>query len=620
VTDGAGGFVRDLVSDDFELLVDGRPEPIQAFTLVDIPRETAAGYTERTERGVATNVAADNGAIYVMLLDDLHVASENSAWLRNVARQFITDQLASNDLMAVTSVAGGAAKTHVFTSNKDVLLAAVDAFTGQKGVLDSGTNMYATAAAGTPNLGFGPTAELPSAASLDRMTGSEQEQRGRSAFATLRAIAESLSSVRGRRKAVLFLSEGIPDSLTLEGPAQSQYAQAVQDAIAAANRGNVSIYGIDPRGLQGLAEARLSAVASQHQTHLLLAEQTGGLAVLRTDNFSDAFDRLAEENRAYYLLGFQPPASREGHEHRLEVRVRRSGTSVKARPSYSQPRGRQDREDAPDERINTAMNGPSAVPGLPLRLFATPFRDDDVASVLLGIELQGRSFVSTPRGRVALTYVAVDEAGRVQLSRRQTLTLSLSPEDRQRADAGGLRTLQRVSLEAGTYQVRVVALDLVGGGLGSVVANLEVPDFSAPLSMSGILLGAPDGFEGVSAGVDDASQQAVPAGPVSQREFEASGELTAYAELYRANFSGPVEITTRVTSAELGAVYYEGFETWRPQAGEDSYPLISHVPLATIPPGSHLFSIEARSLSSGEVVASRRLRFDVVPAAAPLEP
>ena len=37
VTDERGNFVADLTKDDFELLDDGKPQEISAFSLVDIP-------------------------------------------------------------------------------------------------------------------------------------------------------------------------------------------------------------------------------------------------------------------------------------------------------------------------------------------------------------------------------------------------------------------------------------------------------------------------------------------------------------------------------------------------------------------------------------------------------
>src|SRR5262249_15587147 len=40
VTDQDGHFVKDLTKDDFEIVEDGKPQDLQAFTFIDLPFET----------------------------------------------------------------------------------------------------------------------------------------------------------------------------------------------------------------------------------------------------------------------------------------------------------------------------------------------------------------------------------------------------------------------------------------------------------------------------------------------------------------------------------------------------------------------------------------------------
>jgi Ca-activated chloride channel family protein len=66
-----------------------------------------------------------------------------------------------------------------------------------------------------------------------------------------------------------------------------------------------------------------------------LTERTGGghFELKADDNMTAQFARVAEELRHQYLLGFAP-ASLDGKEHRLEVRLNREGMRVRARDSY----------------------------------------------------------------------------------------------------------------------------------------------------------------------------------------------------------------------------------------------------------------------------------------------
>jgi VWFA-related protein len=68
-----------------------------------------------------------------------------------------------------------------------------------------------------------------------------------------------------------------------------------------------------------------------------IADVTGGgyaeLTWRDADHLGDAFTRIADELHHQYVIGFVP-ATLDGKVHRLEVRTRRSGLTVRARQSY----------------------------------------------------------------------------------------------------------------------------------------------------------------------------------------------------------------------------------------------------------------------------------------------
>ncbi len=53
-----------------------------------------------------------------------------------------------------------------------------------------------------------------------------------------------------------------------------------------------------------------------------------------------------------------------------------------------------------------------------------------------------------------------------------------SPETKTRVEQTGFRMLNRMELPPGRYQLRVAAHDSGGGAVGSVLYDLEVPDFN----------------------------------------------------------------------------------------------------------------------------------------------
>jgi Ca-activated chloride channel homolog len=66
-----------------------------------------------------------------------------------------------------------------------------------------------------------------------------------------------------------------------------------------------------------------------------LAEDTGGgfFLLKRTADLGDTFTRVAQELHSQYVLGFSPEAL-DGKIHKLEVRVKKSGMTARARKSY----------------------------------------------------------------------------------------------------------------------------------------------------------------------------------------------------------------------------------------------------------------------------------------------
>jgi Ca-activated chloride channel family protein len=75
-----------------------------------------------------------------------------------------------------------------------------------------------------------------------------------------------------------------------------------------------------------------------------IAAETGGgyFELTTTDDLAATFERVADELHRQYALGFELPAA-DGKTHKLDVRVKRDGMTVRARRSYVAPRPRSGR-------------------------------------------------------------------------------------------------------------------------------------------------------------------------------------------------------------------------------------------------------------------------------------
>ena len=90
-------------------------------------------------------------------------------------------------------------------------------------------------------------------------------------------------------------------------------ARELGEITRAANRANTTIYTIDPRGLvagsrhrrAGRSDASGASFVRKSQDSLrVLAEETGGIAVVNQNDFDKALKRIDAETSDYYVLGY----------------------------------------------------------------------------------------------------------------------------------------------------------------------------------------------------------------------------------------------------------------------------------------------------------------------------
>ena len=124
--------------------------------------------------------------------------------------------------------------------------------------------------------------------------------------------------------------------------------------IAAATRGNVSIYTIDPRGLatgdedligqastfplQGAGlNTLLSELRLSQDSLRVLAEQTGGIAVVNQNDFDKALKRIDAETSDYYVLGYYSTNPDPLKKKRtIEIKVKTPGKfELNYKPGYT---------------------------------------------------------------------------------------------------------------------------------------------------------------------------------------------------------------------------------------------------------------------------------------------
>jgi VWFA-related protein len=647
VTDEQGNFVRNLTKDDFQVVEDGKPQTVSAFASVDIPIERADPplfAKNLIPPDVASNRTPFEGRVFVIVIDDLHINFSRTPRVRAAARQFIERYVGTNDLVAVINTRGRSDAMQDFTSNRLLALNAVDRAMGQ------GAESSTKAALADYSLNQG-TQGIESRINRD-FNELERYTNGRNTLDTLRSLAEFVSGMRGRRKAVVLFSEGI--NYDVVNAIQNRYATEIQSAmnnlIAAATRANASIYAVDPRGVTSGMEDSIdigsfptdnSIGVTNLQDELrisqdslrVMASETGGLAVLNSNDFRTGFSRILDENSSYYVLGYYPSNDkRDGRFRKVQVSVvNKPGLKVRARKGYYASKGKADKPKPPGREGTTAelrdaLASPIPVSGLTMAAAATPFRGaspNDAIALALEIDGSPLKFEKKEDGLmhndIEISLFASDASGKIKDGARDMLALKLRPQTYEIVSKGSIRVVRRLQVPPGKYSLRIGARDGNGGAVGSLVYELDAPDFSkGPLTLSGIAITSASASRVPTTNADpnvNEFKDVLPSPPTATREFPQGDTLAIFSEVYDNLGKAPhrVLMTATVLTDEGKTAFTTSDErrSEELQGASGGYGYAVKIPLAGMAPGRYVLRVDARATTGNEPAVRREVEFRV---------
>jgi VWFA-related protein len=605
VTDRQGNPVSGLTEDDFEILEDGKPRPITTFSAFDIP-------IVRSERQVAQSDVLSNdrpqGRLYIIALDQM--AADTALKTRAFLRRFIEQYFGPDDTAAVVLMTGGLRDSgQEFTNNPRLLLNAIDRF-------DGGINLSELGGDLGPRL------------------------REKNFIGDFKALMTFASTLRAGRKAIIFISQNIPvDAYEAVERGRARFGGLFSqvdtnwiDALSLATRNNIALYPIDPRGLttgvSGESEDG-SVVASQSTADERiglggLAAVTGGFAFANSNNYSAAFERLVRENSTYYLLAFNSGVDyRDGRYVKVEVRVKRPDLQVRSTDGYLSPRGRPPQQRQRPSTVLAAtwdaVTSAITTSGVSMRMYAAPFKGKGkqaIVPIALEIAPDKLHLVEENgayRGQVEVIFAVSDAQKRRFPTMRHRFALALKPETYERVSKGSMRFLSQLLLPEGHFQLRASA----GGAAlaGSVIYDLDVPDFRDDFALSGVALTSSQAGKTFTFGPPPGRiDVALPGPPTTAREFSRDDTLTLFAEAYE-NRKKPHTVTLTVELRDeggrgLGSYVMEGKGAAKPKEAS-VYKFAPNLPLEDVPPGRYALHIEGRSSLDKNKPVFRDIPFSV---------
>jgi VWFA-related protein len=544
VFDKAGRFVEGLQKDQFELLVDGKPQPISFFDLIK-----AGSASEESQlaaaRGIPSAPTGRNGdtatrargRTIFLVLDDLHLAMGNIESTRKLLLHFIDDEMAQNDQAAIISTSGELGLLQQLTADKSVLRAAVARLHFRSRYMvdieqppmsefqafniiernHRATILYFMEE--TMREYFIGEASVAEAMVRERARVILQKStiQTLNTLSSLEAIARSAEQVPGR-KLVFFISDGF----FLTNTQATDVSRRMRRITDAAARSNVVIYTMDARGLfssmpdasSGVvvdprnlrASATSGQISASQEPLRTLAAETGGRALINTNALGAGLDKILDETAVYYILAWRPPGenSRGGKFRHIEARIKgRPDLSVRTRKGFftegttqataSRTQGKSAaRPQTPDSELISALRSFYPRRTLPVALSLAYMNYPDKGMVLAAlVEVNGEAIepeAEAPGHSVDAIIAVFNDKDNYVSGFRQQLVINRAAE--KSTQPSRLSYSQQFRLAPGLYQVRVAARDARDGRTGSAIEWVDIPDLSrGRFSMSSLFIG-----------------------------------------------------------------------------------------------------------------------------------
>ena len=372
VRDEKGNFIPDLKKEEFEIYEDGVKQDITSMTVVTGGRVTnvLAPPPPPPPEGIVLPPSRPrtdvSGRIFLFFVDDLHLQFHNTGRVRDLFKRISKELVHEGDMFGIVS-SGPSSIAVDMTYDKTRLDEAIKKMAGNE---------------------LKPTDIINGASGAEGP--SEVRYRAHVAFSTVNDLLNNLDSVHNRRKALIYVSDGYDFNpfqdarLGLMDPnspfAQNEFArnqnqaqnsdgtsnnpqadpftqqqkqsETFADADLArelgeltrqANRSNVTMYTIDPRGLVGMGDIDEQVDPQQWAEYVrksqdslrVIAEETGGIAIVNQNDFSKALKRIDAETSDYYVLGYyskNPDMTKRRRQ--VEVKIARKGAQPWFRKEY----------------------------------------------------------------------------------------------------------------------------------------------------------------------------------------------------------------------------------------------------------------------------------------------
>jgi len=498
VEDSRGKPVENLGPSDFTVTEQSRPVAVESVRFVRAASK-AAGVTALPVSAPARPSDPGAGSVIAIYLDEFHVAPGAPAeQVRAALISLVTESIEPSDQLIVLKSLDSLLEIKPVQSPAEAIQK-LQSFDPRRGDYEPRTTFERNFIAGTP-------ARIESS-------------RAQIATSSLEALATALGRMSADRKSLIVVSEGFAKNPRRRAEA---LLPSLDSVILAANRAHVSIYPFDPSAVSQTGSTLDTAdnadeAVRWREVLRSLADGTSGRTIAHSGDDA-GLKRALNESRGYYELTLSKDLARDGHFHSVDVTLRRSGLTARARKGYW----------AASDREPSSLRGAFASPAIPVGAQIAR-RNSPLIRPWFGISktADGQtevSFVWEPSPRVPGERNPPPPLAQIGLS---VITLDgtpvykgiVLPATAGETDPSGQSRASFVS-PAGRLVVQMAIEDVTSRVVDHDVRDLLVKGFPGPVSM-----GSPEVMRARTARDYDALAADPDATPVASRQFSRAERL-----------------------------------------------------------------------------------------------
>lgn len=551
VTDKKGQHIENLSPEEFELTVDGKPQPLtyfKLFRLVEPKSEPPAKSKEKlpslTQMPTREIEAEKVRRTIALVVDDLGLSFASVAYTKDALKRFVSEQMQDGDLVGIIRTGSGFGIYQQFTSDKRILYAAIDklrfALNGRKQIPMTigfeGSLMGRNSVFKTPverqreemaRRRHDPDRKVEDEKEAIQRDTERQEEAAKLAdkevenfresvfsngtLSALNYVVRALRPLPGRKVAMI-----LSDGLTIRPDTKygRELLRQLENLVELANRSSVACYSINVEGLiapfndagvESLDNATMdsfSGVDGLYDGLRQLARETGGIAFYNNNDTGLLLKKSVDDNRSYYLVGFDPEDEKfDRKHHKIKLSVKRPGLQVRTRNGFFGVEESKVRE-IPKTREGQILSalfsafGAKDIPYQTTALFFSSLKGEPVIRSYFHIDASKLKFKDEENGEKSLTLelanFTFNEAGEVVEKYAQSFTLRFDEARYRRALVEGLTYLNDFPVKKpGAYQLRSALRDANSSLMGSSNQFIHIPDLKKDrLTLSGIILNA----------------------------------------------------------------------------------------------------------------------------------